>query len=181
MKGKRMETKFSQPEGRAVAVQGRVLSGHASLFGIPDRGGDVVAPGAFGASLARLAARGERVAMLWQHDPAQLIGIWDDVREDARGLFVRGRLLPDVARARDAQALLAAGALDGLSIGYRTVRAEKLPGGGRRLLEVDLWEVSLVTFPMLREARLAQKDALVADLCALRASLQAARGAVARL
>ena len=68
--------------------------------------------------------------MLWQHDPAQPIGIWDEVREDATGLYVKGRLLPDVARAREAQALLAAGAVDGLSIGYRTLRAESVPGGG---------------------------------------------------
>jgi uncharacterized protein len=135
------------------------VAGYASLFGLRDRGGDVVAPGAYAAALAQLAARGERVRMLWQHDQAQPIGVWDEVREDARGLRVRGRILRDVARGREAAALVAAGALDGLSIGYRTIRAEALPGGGRRLLELELWEVSLVTFPMLPEARLAAKAA----------------------
>jgi uncharacterized protein len=74
------------------------------------------------------------------------------VREDARGLLVKGRLLLDVQAAREAKALLEAGAIDGLSIGYRTLRAEKA-AGGRLLHEIDLWEVSLVTFPMLPEAR----------------------------
>jgi len=91
--------------------------------------------------------------MLWQHDPTQPIGVWDEVREDAKGLFVKGRLLLDVARAREAHVLVQAGAIDGLSIGYRTVRSEKAAKGGRLLHEIELWEVSLVTFPMLPEAR----------------------------
>ena len=78
--------------------------------------------------------------------------MWDDVREDGRGLFVKGRLLLEVRAAREAHVLLKAGAIDGLSIGYRTLRAEK--AAGQRLLhEIELWEVSLVTFPMLPEAR----------------------------
>jgi hypothetical protein len=95
--------------------------------------------------------------MLWQHDPGQPIGVWDEVREDRKGLFVRGRLLRDVARGREAAALLEAGAIDGLSIGYRTKRAERDGAGGRRLHEIELWEVSLVTFPMLAEARVGHK------------------------
>ena len=83
--------------------------------------------------------------MLWQHDPAQPIGVWDEVREDARGLYVKGRLLEGVARAREAAALIAAGALDGLSIGYRTLRAGRDEKGRRLLQELELWEVSLVT------------------------------------
>lgn len=63
--------------------------------------------------------------MLWQHDPAQPIGVWDEVREDAAGLWVKGRILNDVAKGREAAALIEAGAIDGLSIGYRTVRATK--------------------------------------------------------
>jgi HK97 family phage prohead protease len=95
--------------------------------------------------------------MLWQHDPTQPIGVWDELREDDRGLFVKGRVLTDVARGREAAALLAAGAIDGLSIGYRTVKAA-LDASGRRVLnELDLWEVSLVTFPMLPDARVAAK------------------------
>ena len=96
--------------------------------------------------------------MLWQHDPAQPIGVWEEVREDTRGLFVKGRLLESVARGREAAELIAAGALDGLSIGYRTIKAENTGRGGRVLTELDLWEVSLVTFPMLSHARVAAKD-----------------------
>ncbi len=135
------------------------VEGYASLFDRPDRGGDVVVKGAFSAALARLAARGERVRMLWQHDQTQPIGVWDEVVEDNRGLRVKGRILTDIARGREAAALVRAGAVDGLSIGYRTRRAEPLPGGGRRLVELELWEVSLVTFPMLPEARLSAKAA----------------------
>ena len=102
-------------------------------------------------------SRGRSVKMLWQHDPSQPIGVWDEVREDGTGLYVKGRILIEVEKGREAAALLAAGAIDGLSIGYRTLRAEK-DGKGRRLLsELELWEVSLVTFPMLPEARVAAK------------------------
>ena len=135
-----------------TGAQGCVIEGYASLFGIADQGGDVIAAGAYAGSLARIAARGDRVRMLWQHDPAHPIGVWEEIREDSRGLWVRGRLLPEVARAREAAALVAAGAIDGLSIGYRTRRAEKA-AAGRLLHEIELWEVSLVTFPMLAEAR----------------------------
>lgn len=87
------------------------------------------------------------------------IGVWDEVREDDRGLWVKGRLLTDVALAREAAALIEAGAIDGLSIGYRTIRAERGDKGQRVLAEVDLWEVSLVTFPMLPEAKVGRKAA----------------------
>ncbi len=83
--------------------------------------------------------------------------------KDGQGLWVKGRILTEVERGREAAALLAAGAIDGLSIGYRTVKAER-DGKGRRLLqELELWEVSLVTFPMLPEARVAAKSDAVSD------------------
>lgn len=151
-----LERKFAL--GRPVMRDGAVIEGYASRFGLPDQGGDIVAPGAFGASLARLAARGDRVRMLWQHDPSKPIGVWEEVREDATGLFLRGRLLDGVALAQEAATLIAAGAIDGLSIGYRTIRAGKDAQGRRVLREVELWEVSLVTFPMLPGARLGLKS-----------------------
>ena len=117
----------------------------------------MVQAGAYAASLEALKAAGRSVKMLWQHDPSQPIGIWDDVREDARGLYVKGRLLDSVTKGREAAALIAAGAIDGLSIGYRTVRAAKNEKGQRLLNELELWEVSLVTFPMLPTARVAAK------------------------
>ena len=175
-----MTSKFLAPAADVALVAEHRIEGYASVFGLRDRGGDIVMPGAYAASLKRMAARGDRVRLLWQHDPAQPIGIWDEVFEDAHGLFVRGRLLEDVARAREARALLAAGAVDGLSIGSRTLRAEPLPGSGRRLIELDLWEVSLVTFPMQAEARLSAKADALMRLGALRRQMRDARAAVAR-
>jgi len=144
-----LERKFA---GALSAHDGTRITGYASRFGSADQGGDVVEPGAYTASLARLAEAGTPVRMLWQHDPAEVIGVWDVVREDATGLWVEGTLLTEVAKGREAAALVSAGALDGLSIGYRTVTAERR-GGKRHLTRVDLWEVSLVTFPMLADAR----------------------------
>lgn len=152
-----LERKFHRPEA-GLRTDGAVISGYASVFGLVDRGGDVVAKGAYAACLERLKAKGGSVRMLWQHDPNQPIGVWDELREDDHGLWVKGRLLESVDKGREAAALVKAGALDGLSIGYRTVRAAK-DGKGRRILhEVDLWEVSLVTFPMLPDATVQAKS-----------------------
>jgi len=150
--------------GTDVTVSDKMeISGYASLFGKADQGGDVVASGAYDKSLGRNAAAGRNVKMLWQHDPAEPIGVWDEVRADEKGLWVKGRLLPDVARAREAAALLSAGAIDGLSIGYRTVKARKDDTGQRHLSELELWEVSLVTFPMLPDARVGSKGGAPTD------------------
>ncbi len=151
------ERKYHQPEAGLTVTEGRVVAGYASLFGKRDQGGDVVQKGAYAASLKRLAGAGRAVKMLWQHDPAQPIGVWDEVREDATGLWVKGRILTEVEKGREAAALLTAGAIDGLSIGYRTVRSERDGKGQRLLSELELWEVSLVTFPMLPEARVSAK------------------------
>lgn len=154
-----LEHKFARLGEGVRVVDGTRIEGYASLFGKVDQGGDVVERGAYAASLA--AGRG--VKMLWQHDPAQPIGVWDEVREDGTGLFVKGRLLDSVAKGREAAALLEAGAIEGLSIGYRTKRAAKTDKGQRLLTEVELWEVSLVTFPMQREARVAAKGDALAE------------------
>lgn len=176
-----LEHKFARIGGEVTVTDGTGISGYASLFGAVDQGGDVVERGAYAASLARLARTGGRVKMLWQHDPAEPIGVWDEVREDDRGLWVRGRILTDVARGREAAALVGAGAIDGLSIGYRTLRAAKAADGRRRLAELELWEVSLVTFPMLPEARVAAKggDLEAAELREIAAAFRDARGLLA--
>lgn len=175
------ERKDHRPAEGLVLREGRVIEGYASLFGQRDQGGDVVLKGAYAASLKRLAAGGRAVKMLWQHDPAQPIGIWDEVREDQRGLWVKGRILTDVAQGREAAALVAAGAIDGLSIGYRTLRAAKAADGRRHLAELELWEVSLVTFPMLPQARVSAKgdDPAAPALRDLAALFRAARGRMA--
>jgi uncharacterized protein len=157
------ERKFTRPETGLVVTDGHVVEGYASLFGKTDQGGDIVRAGAYALSLKRLAAKNGRVKMLWQHDPTQPIGVWDEVREDAKGLWVKGRILTEVAKGREAAALLSAGAIDGLSIGYRTVKAERDGKGQRLLSELELWEVSLVTFPMLSEARVAAKAEALDD------------------
>lgn len=130
------------------------FEGYASLFGAEDQGRDVVMPGAFRGSLARRSARDVR--MLFQHDPAEPVGVWEAIREDARGLYVRGRLIEGVVRAREVLALMREGAIDGLSIGFRTRKALRdARSGQRRLYEIDLWEISVVTFPMLPGARVS--------------------------
>lgn len=126
------------------------IAGHASLFGEPDLSRDVVEPGAFATALAKRGTGGIR--MLFQHDPARPVGVWTSLREDARGLAVQGRLTPGACD--QLAALIVDGALDGLSIGFRTVRARTDPRTRlRHILEADLWEVSIVTFPMLPGAR----------------------------
>ena len=149
----RLEAKFQRIALEDVAADG-TFEGYASLFGVPDQGGDIVEPGAFAASLKRRPARDVR--LLFQHDPSEPIGLWTTLREDARGLFVQGRLMPEVSRGAEVLALMRAGAVDGLSIGYRTVRARRDAARGLRILtEIDLWEVSIVTFPMLPDARIS--------------------------
>ena len=124
------------------------FEGYASLFHVADGAGDIVAPGAFTRSLVRRPA--PKVRMLHQHFAHEPIGVWTTIKEDARGLYVRGRLNADVQRAREVAALIAQGALDGLSIGFRAVRARRdAARNTRTLLEIELWEISVVTFPLL--------------------------------
>ncbi|MEM6371516.1 MAG: HK97 family phage prohead protease [Pseudomonadota bacterium] len=180
-----LETKFARFGDDVTVAGGHVIQGYASLFGACDQGGDVVNAGAYGASLKVLAAQDRSVKMLWQHDPAHPIGVWDEVREDARGLWVKGRILTEVAKGREAAELIAAGAIDGLSIGYRTVKATKNDKGQRLLTELELWEVSLVTFPMLPSARVAAKsDEVVSDeadmLREMAAAFRGVRASLAR-
>ena len=157
------------------------FEGYASLFGIADLGGDVVARGAFAESLSRRGPSGIR--MLWQHDPAEPIGRWLDLVEDRRGLLVRGRLSSGVGRARELAELLAEGALDGLSIGFRVKEAQaNRPAGPRRLLRLDLWEISLVTFPMQPGARVtpAARAGLPSIAPPLAVAIRAAAGRFSR-
>lgn len=136
------------------------FSGYASLFGAVDLGRDMIEPGAFAASLRRRGAADVR--MLYQHDPDQPIGRWLSIREDSHGLHVEGKLSLGVARAREVHELMKSGALDGLSIGFQTLRARnEAKSGVRRILSADLWEISVVTFPMQPGARVtAVKSAI---------------------
>ncbi|WP_108259337.1 HK97 family phage prohead protease [Mangrovicoccus ximenensis] len=164
-----MDTKAFRFEIKALGEDGTV-EGYAAVFGNVDGGGDRLVPGAFRAGLAKAAAEGRSIPMLWQHDPDRPIGVWTELQEDDRGLKAAGQLILDVGQAREAHALMKAGALGGLSVGYRTVKAGN-DGGVRQLEEVDLWEVSPVTFPMNRLARLTavKAEGAEAELEKLRA------------
>lgn len=152
-----------RPVGDGMAGdEAAVFSGYASLFNVADLTGDMLLPGAFRASLARQGATG--VKMLYQHDPARPIGRWLQIEEDGKGLRVTGSLHTEVAAAREVRSLIDAGILDGLSIGFRTVRARTDASGIRRIAEVELWEVSVVTFPMLPAARIDRHGGSEADL-----------------
>lgn len=148
-----LEAKLLPLQPSRIAPDGG-FEGYASVFRIPDLGKDVVEPGAFRDSLARRGPAG--VKLLWQHDPAEPLGRWLSLAEDSRGLFVRGQLSLAVARAREIHALMREGAIDGLSIGFRPEKARTEPRTElRRLERVDLWEISIVTFPMLPQARIS--------------------------
>jgi len=133
------------------------FEGYASKFGIVDQGGDVVEPGAFSKTLAEHETRGSMPKMLWQHNPNKPIGVFTNMKEDDTGLYVKGKILTEVPDGAATLALLRNNAIDGMSIGYRTVDADyQRRGDGsqvRRLKELALWEVSVVTFPMQMEAQ----------------------------
>ena len=142
------------------------FEGYGSVFGTVDSYKEIVAPGAFKQSLAEHKERGTTPSMLYQHDPDQPVGSYQVVREDDTGLYVRGKLVKGVQRADESYLLMKADppALTGLSIGY-------IPKESKRdketrittLTRVDLWEVSLVTFPANRDARVEAVRAALAE------------------
>lgn len=151
------------------------FAGYASVFDVVDNQRDVVLRGAFRDSIV---ARVDEIKLLWQHNQAEPIGVFDVMFEDERGLYVEGRLLLEVARAREAYALLKSGAVNGLSIGYTPVKYRMNPDSGvRELRQVDLWEVSLVTFPANDVSRVTvvkgQDKELLAAACAMEKMIRA--------
>ena len=150
-----MLTKDFGLEVKEVTAEG-VFEGYASMFGgPPDSYGDVVMPGAFGNSLAKHRSEGTMPALLWGHNHNDLpIGTYLDVKEDRKGLWVKGQLdLDDPVGARVYSALRAK-TVRGLSIGYRTISENRDPKNPRinQLHEVDLWEISIVNFPANRRS-----------------------------
>jgi HK97 family phage prohead protease len=131
---------------KAVTAEGE-FAGYASIFNNADLGRDIIVPGAFTKSLSQRPAA--KVKMLLQHDPSEPIGIWLDLTEDQKGLRARGKLILETTKGRETHALMRAGALDGLSIGFRTLKDRFDRAKGIRYVEeVDLPEVSVVTFPL---------------------------------
>jgi HK97 family phage prohead protease len=141
-----LEVKFSEPDDAGS------FEGVASVFYEVDGYGDQVAACAFKKSLAAHKRAGRMPLLLWMHDATAPIGVWRDIRETAQGLAVRGKLILDTLRGREAYALLKEKALDGLSIGFRTVKSQRIKSG-RLLQELDLAEISLVALPALSSAR----------------------------
>lgn len=143
----RPETRSFGFEIRATGDDGSI-EGYGSVFGVKDAYSDIVAKGAFAASLSAHKAAGTMPAMLWQHDTDEPIGVWTEMSEDENGLRVKGKLLLEVERGKSAHALLKAGALRGLSIGFVSKEwSYDRDTEVRTVTEIDLWEVSLVTFP----------------------------------
>lgn len=141
-------------EIRATGDDGSI-EGYGSVFGVRDHYDDVIAPGAFVQSLREHKAAGSMPAMLWQHDAGSPIGVWMEMSEDKRGLKIKGQLALETVRGKEAYALLKMGALNGLSIGFISKKWEyEQESDIRTLTEVDLWEVSLVTFPANEKARI---------------------------
>ena len=162
-----IEVKFATDEAG-------LLTGYASVFdGEPDSYGDVIEKGAFTKSLAEHKAAGTTPLMLWQHDPSEPIGVWLELREDATGLAVTGRLILETRRGQEAYALLKSGAFNGLSIGFRTRASERRAGGGRTLQDLELIEISLVSIPAATRARVTSvKTAQAGNPAAMGAAIK---------
>ena len=151
----KLKTKAISFEIKAIADDG-TFSGYCSVFDVEDSYGDVVKKGAFADSIKAWMDKGKMPPILWQHNRSEVIGVWTKLTEDDHGLYGEGRLLvKDVARAREAMALMKAGAIDGLSIGYQVQKwSFNEDDSVLELLVIDLKEVSIVTFP-------ANEDSLI--------------------
>jgi len=163
------------------SIGDREFEGHGSIFNNVDLGGDIVVRGAFARTLARWKTAGEWPPMLWGHNPYEVPpGSWVDMREDEKGLYVKGELL-DTQFANDLRKAMRQRAVRGLSIGYETKDFDYDADGNRLLKAVELWEISIVTTPMntlakiesvkelrelervLRDRGLSHKDAVIAS------------------
>lgn len=140
-----MQTKAFDLHVKDVSDEG-TFTGYGAVFSNLDRAGDIIEPGAFAKSLARHAREKTSPIMLWHHNPAEPIGVWEDLQEDAKGLKGKGRLILETARGREAHHLLKNGAIRGLSIGYRTIKGEPA-GNAYKLKEVEIYEISLTAIP----------------------------------
>lgn len=157
------ETRSVALDIKAISADG-VIEGYGSVFGVKDDYSDIVAKGAFAACLREHKAAGTLPAMLWQHEADEPIGVWTEMSEDATGLRVKGQLCLDTVRGKEAYALLKMGALNGLSIGFVSRKwAYDETTDVRTLTEVDLWEVSLVTFPANEKATVTGVKGAAAD------------------
>lgn len=144
----KLKTKAIDFNVKAIDDDG-FFSGYCSVFDVEDSYGDVVKAGAYTETIKAWTDKGKMPPILWQHSRSDVIGVWTKLVEDEKGLYGEGRLLvKDVAKAREAHALMKAGAIDGLSIGYRVQKwSYNEDDDVLELLAIDLKEVSVVTFP----------------------------------
>ncbi|SDY18283.1 HK97 family phage prohead protease [Citreimonas salinaria] len=160
-------------ETKIHASDDGTVEGLAWKYAEPDRIGDMIVKGAFTGTAMPLP-------MLFGHDQNDPIGTWDTADERDDGLHVKGRLLvDDVPRAREVAALVRSGAVRGISIGFRTIKAAKRPRGGRSISQLELLEASLVTIPMHPGARVTSAKTAVQAL-SLAAQLQRAAAQLAK-
>jgi HK97 family phage prohead protease len=157
---------------RFAADDAGSFTGHAAVFDERNSFNEIVKRGAFTRTLSEHHARNVRPPMLWAHDTREVVGVWTDIREDATGLAVTGKLVTETAKGKEAHALLKAGALSGLSIGFRARGAERASNGLRILTDIDLVEISLVALPSAGNARIKQVRAM-ADISAFTRAVQA--------
>ena len=152
-----METKrfTAELELKNVSEEG-AFEGYASVFDVTDHDGDVIVKGAFNNSIQKYADNGKMPKMLWQHNPSIIIGKFTDMKEDERGLYVKGQLITEVEKGKEAYTLMKEGVLDAMSVGFNIVNAKK-SAGGRQIDDLDLWEISVVTWG-------ANPDALISSV-----------------
>lgn len=141
------------------------IKGFGSVYGNVDNGNDIVMPGAFAKCITRMKANAKKPKMLWQHKTDMPIGVWDIFDESANGLIVEGNIFTETSMGKDAYALVKGGAINGLSIGYG-VRDYSIDAksGTRLLKELELYEVSLVTFPMNEMATITSVKSVSGDI-----------------
>jgi len=149
-----MEHKKVVFEVKSVSDTG-TFEGYGSVYDVVDQGDDIVSKGAFTESLQGLSQKGRLPALLWQHDASQPIGVYTKMIEDENGLYVEGQLALKTQRGAEAYELMKMGAISGLSIGFMTKEdSYDTKSGIRTITKGDLWEVSVVTFPMNDQARI---------------------------
>lgn len=141
-------------EARFAPTDEGIIEGYAAIFGERNAHNEIVQKGAFRRTLAEHKARGVNPPLLLHHDRTKVGGVWTDIREDERGLFVRGQLALKTAEGAAAHELARMGGLTGVSIGFRE-RGSRMDAAGVLLLtDIDLVEVSLVALPSADSARI---------------------------
>lgn len=150
-----MDRVNSRLEIKEISQTG-TFCGYGSVYGVLDDGDDVILHGAFAESLADSQAKGIMPALLWQHRSAEPVGCYTKMSEDATGLYVEGKLALKTQRGAEAYELMSMKAISGLSVGFMTREdSYDQKTGVRTIKKGDLWECSLVTFPMNGQARVS--------------------------